>query len=43
MVAAGVASEGDVRRWAAAFTRMDAAPERPTGFLPFFVGIGTAR
>jgi SAM-dependent methyltransferase len=43
MVAAGVATEDDVRRWAAAFTRTDAAPERPTGFLPFFVGIGRPR
>lgn len=40
MIAEGVASEDDVRRWAAAFARLDAAPERPTAFQPFFVGIG---
>jgi ubiquinone/menaquinone biosynthesis C-methylase UbiE len=43
MVAQGIASEEDVRRWAAAFARMDAVADRPTGFAPFFVGIGTAR
>jgi SAM-dependent methyltransferase len=43
MVAQGIASEDDVRRWAAAFARMDTAPDRPTGFVPLFVGIGTAR
>jgi ubiquinone/menaquinone biosynthesis C-methylase UbiE len=43
MVAQGVASQDDVRRWAAAFARMDTAPVRPTGFVPFFVGIGTRR
>jgi hypothetical protein len=43
MVAQGIATEDDVRRWAAAFTRMDAASDRPTGFLPLFVGIGTRR
>jgi SAM-dependent methyltransferase len=41
MVAEGIASEDDVRRWEAAFTRMDAAPVRPTLFAPWFVAIGT--
>ena len=40
---AGLAAEDDLRRWTAAFERMDAAPVRPTTFAPFFVGIGRRR
>ena len=36
MVTAGVASEGDVRRWERAFQELEAAPLRPTFFAPFF-------
>ncbi|SEP11768.1 methyltransferase domain-containing protein [Trujillonella endophytica] len=41
--AQGLASEDDLRRWEAAFERMDAAPVRPITFAPFFVGIGRRR
>lgn len=40
MLAEGVVSAADVARWEAAFTRMDAAPVRPTLFAPQFVGLG---
>ena len=43
MLAEGVAAKDDVRRWEAAFARLDAAPTRPTLFAPFFVGVGTVR
>jgi hypothetical protein len=39
----GIAAEDDLRRWAAAFARMDAAQGRPTVFAPFFVGVGRRR
>ena len=41
MLAEGIASTDDVRRWEAAFGRMDAAPERPTLFAPTFIAFGT--
>jgi SAM-dependent methyltransferase len=40
MVSAGVATEADVSRWAAAFDRADAAPTRPTVFVPAFTAVG---
>jgi SAM-dependent methyltransferase len=40
MVAAGVATDQDVARWAAAFDRVEAAPTRPTQFVPIFVAVG---
>jgi SAM-dependent methyltransferase len=40
MVAAGVATEGDLDRWASAFERLDAATTRPTLFVPAFVAVG---
>ena len=43
MLAEGIVSADDVRRWEAAFNRMDAAPQRPTLFAPTFVAFGTAR
>jgi len=43
LLGAGLAVEDDVRRWEAAFDRMDAAPARPTTFAPFFVGVGRRR
>ena len=43
MVAQGIASAEDVRRWDAAFARMDAAPIRPTFFVPTFIAVGTSR
>ncbi len=42
MLAEGIASADDVRRWEAALARMDAAPERPTLFAPTFIALGTA-
>jgi hypothetical protein len=42
MLAEGVASPEDVRRWEAAFDRMDVAEPRPTVFVPQFVAIGAA-
>ncbi|HYO34653.1 MAG TPA: methyltransferase domain-containing protein [Geodermatophilus sp.] len=42
LVAEGLATDDDVRRWAAAFARTDAAAERPTYFAPVFVALGTA-
>jgi len=43
MVEQGIASADDVRRWEAAFARVDAAPTRPTFFAPTFVAVGTSR
>ncbi|MGY1671684.1 class I SAM-dependent methyltransferase [Geodermatophilus sp. SYSU D00710] len=43
LLAEGLAGPDDVRRWEAAFERMDAAPVRPTVFAPYFVGIGRRR
>jgi SAM-dependent methyltransferase len=40
MVAAGVATEADVRRWDRAFREVAAAPVPPTLFAPFFVAVG---
>jgi SAM-dependent methyltransferase len=40
LLSAGVATAEDVARWDAAYTRLDQAAERPTGFIPFFVAIG---
>lgn len=37
MVEAGVATEDDVRRWAATFEELDRAAERPTLFVALFV------
>jgi SAM-dependent methyltransferase len=42
MLAEGVASPEDVRRWERALDRMDVAEPRPTVFLPQFVAIGAA-
>lgn len=42
MLAEGIASTDDVRRWEAALARMDAAPERPMLFAPTFIALGTA-
>lgn len=43
MVAAGVATEEDVARWASAFDRFDAAVTRPTLFAPMFAALGRRR
>ncbi len=43
LLAEGIASADDVRRWEAAFARTDAAARRPTIFAPTFVALGTAR
>jgi SAM-dependent methyltransferase len=40
LLSAGVATAEDIARWDAAYTRLDQATERPTGFIPFFVAIG---
>jgi SAM-dependent methyltransferase len=40
MVAAGVATEDDVRRWGAALERSDAATARPTLFPTNFIALG---
>jgi SAM-dependent methyltransferase len=40
MVAAGVATEEDVRRWDRAFREVQAAPVPPTFFAPFFIAVG---
>ena len=40
MVAAGLATEQDVARWARAFDRFDAAATRPTLFAPMFIAVG---
>ncbi|MDQ1709499.1 MAG: hypothetical protein QOG49_884 [Frankiaceae bacterium] len=40
MVAAGVATDADVARWAAALARADAAEKRPVLFAPLFAAIG---
>ncbi len=42
LVEEGLATADDVRRWEAAFTRTDAAAQRPTYFAPVFVALGTA-
>jgi SAM-dependent methyltransferase len=43
MVAAGLASDADVERWADAFARLDATPDRPTLFAPMFAAVGRRR
>ncbi len=43
MLAQGIASPDDLRRWEAAFERSDAAPTRPTVFAPTFIAIGASR
>ena len=40
MVSAGIATEADVARWAAALGRADAAATRPTVFAPTFTAVG---
>jgi hypothetical protein len=40
MVAAGVATEEDVRRWDRAFQEVAAAPVPPTLFAPMFIAVG---
>ena len=40
MVAAGVATEDDVRRWDLAFQEVEAAPLPPTIFAPLFTAVG---
>jgi SAM-dependent methyltransferase len=42
MLAAGVVTEADLRRWDEGLTELDASPDRPTGFLPNFTAIGRA-
>jgi SAM-dependent methyltransferase len=40
MLAAGVVTEADVRRWDRAFREVEAAPVPPTFFAPFFTAVG---
>jgi SAM-dependent methyltransferase len=40
MVAEGAASTADLKRWDAAFARLDTAKIRPTLFVPLFLAIG---
>ena len=40
LVAAGLATDQDVARWAGAFERLDAEPTRPTVFAPMFAAVG---
>lgn len=40
IVKAGLATPADVGRWSAAFTGADSRPDRPTWFIPMFIGIG---
>jgi SAM-dependent methyltransferase len=40
LVTAGLATADDIARWDAAYVRLDARPERPTGHLTMYVGIG---
>jgi SAM-dependent methyltransferase len=40
LVAAGLATQGDVDRWEAAFRRLDEQEARPTMFIPQFVAFG---
>jgi SAM-dependent methyltransferase len=42
IVEAGLAKPLDADRWSAAFERADSGHERPTLFLPLFIGIGRA-
>jgi SAM-dependent methyltransferase len=42
MLAAGVVTGADLRRWDRELTELDARPDRPTGFLPLFTAIGRA-
>ncbi|MGY1702580.1 methyltransferase domain-containing protein [Geodermatophilus sp. SYSU D00766] len=42
LVAEGLATADDVRRWESALTRMDAATPRPTYFAPVFFAFGRA-
>ena len=39
-MAAGLATEDDLRRWAEAFDRLDAATARPMFFVPLFLATG---
>lgn len=40
MIEAGLATEQDVARWAAALDRVDTRPDRPTFFAPSFLAVG---
>jgi hypothetical protein len=40
MVAAGMATDDDVRRWDRALREVAAAPVPPTIFAPFFTAVG---
>jgi SAM-dependent methyltransferase len=40
MVAAGFATDADIKRWEGAFARLDSAERRPWLFVPYFVAIG---
>lgn len=40
LVAAGLATDADIARWAAALDRHDADPARPTLFAPVFIAVG---
>ena len=40
LVIAGLATDDDLARWEAAYTRLDRAEQRPTAFIPAFVAIG---
>jgi SAM-dependent methyltransferase len=42
MLAAGVVTADDLRRWDQALTELDARPDRPTGFMPVFTAVGRA-
>ena len=39
LIAAGLATEGDLQRWNAAFDRVDRSQIRPTSFIPVFTAI----
>jgi hypothetical protein len=42
LVETGLAEPADIQRWSAAFERADGRRDRPTLFIPLFVGIGRA-
>jgi SAM-dependent methyltransferase len=42
MLAVGVVTADDLRRWDQALTELDARPDRPTGFMPVFTAVGRA-
>jgi SAM-dependent methyltransferase len=42
MLAAGIVTTADLQRWERAMDELDAAADRPTLFMPVFVGLGRA-